>query len=81
MLLIRAARWIASTDLHTIDDDEEDEVTVDDDVHVVPRNDLIDHDTDEDCVCGPTPEPVFRPDGSNSWVYRHHSLDAREKAE
>lgn len=50
-------------------------------VHVVPRNDLIEHDSSEDCACGPTPEAVFRDDGSNGWVYTHHSLDGRERRE
>lgn len=45
-------------------------------VHVMPRNDLIKHDTDEDCICGPDPLCV---DGG--WVYKHHSLDNRELAE
>ena len=47
-------------------------------VHVVPVNDLVDHAVDEDCVCGPTLEPVEREDGSFGWVAVHHSLDGRE---
>lgn len=52
-------------------------------VHVVPVNDLIEHDsdTDEGCPCGPAPEPVFRDDGSCGWVVSHHSLDGRELSE
>ncbi len=47
--------------------------------HVVPINDLIEHETDgSDCVCGPTTEPVPREDGSMGWVISHHSLDGRE---
>lgn len=48
-------------------------------VHVYPRGDLIEHNTDsDDCTCGPVVEPVFREDGSNGWVITHHSLDGRE---
>jgi hypothetical protein len=51
-------------------------------VHVVPVNDLVEHDTDgPDCVCGPTVEPVDRDDGSLGWLVVHHSLDGRERAE
>lgn len=49
-------------------------------VHVVPTSDAIDHH-DDDCPCGPTPEPVIRDDGSCGWVHVHHSLDARERQE
>ncbi|WP_218019272.1 hypothetical protein [Nocardia niwae] len=45
-------------------------------------NDLIDHDIpSDDCVCGPTTEPVPRSDGSTGWVIIHHSLDGREQQE
>ncbi len=51
-------------------------------VHVVPINDLIDHDTDGgDCPCGPETIPVERDDGSFGWVTSHHSLDGRERDE
>jgi hypothetical protein len=49
--------------------------------HVVPVDDLIAHETTEDCVCGPTNEPVPRADGSTAWVIVHHSLDGREHDE
>lgn len=42
-----------------------------------PSGDLIEHDLDEDCVCGPRIEPVKRDDGSIGWVYIHHALDGR----
>lgn len=45
---------------------------IDGDVHVVPVDDLVDHEH-EDCVCGPTVE--FVEDG---WLYVHHALDGRE---
>jgi hypothetical protein len=47
-------------------------------VHVKPRNDLIQHDSTEDCPCGPTAKPVKRADGSIGWVFIHPSLDGRE---
>ncbi len=51
-------------------------------VHVVPVNDLVEHDTDGvECVCGPTTEAVPRDDGSMGWVVTHHSLDGREERE
>ncbi|CAB4906089.1 unannotated protein [freshwater metagenome] len=46
-------------------------------VQVVPMEDLVEHAGD-DCVCGPTTEPVPREDGSIGWVVTHHSLDGRE---
>ena len=55
-----------------------------DTLHVVPVNDLIDHDTatdEPDCVCGPTVERVKRDGGGDSWLLVHHSLDGREKDE
>ena len=51
-------------------------------VHVIPVDDLTDHDTDgDDCPCGPCTEPVTRDDGSVGWVVIHHSLDGRETTE
>lgn len=51
-------------------------------IHVTPVNDLIDHlEYEDDCVCGPTVEPVERDDGSFGWLITHHSLDGREKYE
>lgn len=47
--------------------------------HVFPVNDLVEHETDsDDCVCGPTTEPVETEDGSTNWLVIHHSLDGRE---
>lgn len=45
--------------------------------HVVPINDLVDHELTEDCVCGPATEPVVRDDGSVGWVILHQALDGR----
>jgi hypothetical protein len=51
------------------------------DVHVMPRDDLIEHATSGDCTCGPRTEPVEREDGSMGWLLVHHSLDGRERNE
>ena len=46
-------------------------------LHVVPTNDLIEHETvGDDCACGPRVE--FVPGGP---VIVHHSLDGRELRE
>lgn len=50
------------------------------DAHVVPNGDLIEHATNGDCPCGPTPQLVDTPNG-DGWVYVHHSLDGREAHE
>lgn len=49
-------------------------------LHVRPINDLIEH-KDGECPCGPDIEAVFRNDGSNGWLYIHHSLDGKERNE
>ena len=49
--------------------------------HVVPVEDLIEHETTDDCPCGVRTEPVVRADGSVGWLHVHHSLDGREAAE
>lgn len=54
--------------------------TVMDTVHVLPVNDLIEHEL-EDCPCGPQLEPVFDADGSCGWLISHQSLDGRENHE
>ena len=50
-------------------------------VHTIPTDDLVEHEAKEDCVCGPTCDPIEREDGSISYVWVHHSLDNREEAE
>ncbi|WP_350347247.1 hypothetical protein ABIQ69_11460 [Agromyces sp. G08B096] len=48
-------------------------------VHFVPDGDLIEHDiTSDDCVCGPTTQPVEWDDGTTGWLVTHASLDGRE---
>lgn len=44
--------------------------------HVVPVDDLVDHDLNDDCVCGPT---ITFEEGAP--VVVHHSLDGREATE
>lgn len=50
-------------------------------VHVCPDQDVVAHDLDEDCVCGPRAEPVPGIDGFIGWMHVHHSLDGREAHE
>ena len=47
-------------------------------LHVHPLGDLIEHQMDAACPCGPRQEPVKREDGSVGWLVVHHSLDGRE---
>lgn len=53
------------------------------DLHVVPVDDLVEHDTSIDaaCVCVPTDTPVEQEDGTIRWLAVHHSLDGRELSE
>lgn len=52
-------------------------------VHVMPIDDLIEHECDEegDCHCGPEVRPVEREDGSIAWLYVHNALDGRDLEE
>jgi hypothetical protein len=50
-------------------------------LHVVPLNDLIEHDTTGTCTYGPTDQPMKRDDGSVGWLTIHHSIDGREANE
>lgn len=49
--------------------------STDDLIHVVPLNDLREHETSIACWCHPTP------DEEEPCVIVHHSLDQREKYE
>lgn len=49
--------------------------------HVVPTDDLIEHELNDDCPCGPESTLVSRDDGSTGWVVAHNSLDGRELVE
>ena len=50
-------------------------------LHVHPLGDLIEHQMDDGCPCGPEQQPVRREDGSVGWLTVHHSLDGREQDE
>ena len=50
-------------------------------MHVIPVRDMIEHVSNDDCLCGPTEVPIERDDGSVGWVTMHHSLDGREASE
>jgi len=43
-------------------------------VHVIPVDDLIDHENSDECPCKPRTEPVERDDGSYGWVVVHTKL-------
>ena len=47
-------------------------------LHVMPVGDHVGHVPDDDCVCGPTLEPVERQDGSIGWLHVHHPLAVEE---
>lgn len=65
------ARWLCTTDDHAHH------------VHVIPIDDLVEHDRDDDgdCVCGPELEPCPRADGTIAWLITHASADGRELSE
>lgn len=53
-------------------------------LHVVPVNDLVEHDTttdQPDCICGPQTQLTPRADGSDGWILIHAALDNRETGE
>lgn len=50
-------------------------------LHVIPRLDDLVHTETPKCVCGPGVKHVECADGSDGWLYIHHSLDGREKTE
>lgn len=54
---------------------------IDGSTHVVPVNDLVEHDLTDSCLCGPASRSVLRDDGSMGWVTVHASLDGREQKE
>lgn len=47
-----------------------------DEAHVIPQDDMIEHEESEDCICMPGIEIV-----NEAWLYVHHSLDGRELQE
>lgn len=51
-------------------------------VHVLPRNDLVAHDADETCVCGPLIDPVLDDDERVAgFIVIHAALDGRDHAD
>lgn len=51
-----------------------------DSLHCIPVDDLIEHEANEGCLCGPSVMPVEQ-DGAIGWILLHHSLDGREFSE
>lgn len=47
-------------------------------LHVIPVDDVIEHERHHDCPCAPTAEPVEREDGSTGWQLVHRALDGRD---
>jgi hypothetical protein len=43
-------------------------------LHIVPAQDVVDHEPSSHCICGPTAQPVRCRDGSDAWLYLHHRL-------
>ena len=50
-------------------------------LHIVPLGDVVERATTDDCVCGPTDQPVKQEDGSVRWLVVHHSADGSEAFE
>lgn len=50
----------------------------DDNWHTIPINDWIEHETTEDCPCGPQVEIITHDDAPDSHMYYHAALDGRE---
>lgn len=50
------------------------------DTHLIPDHDLIDHQPDEHCICGPTHRSDMS-SGELRWNVWHHSLNGREDDE
>lgn len=46
-------------------------------MHIRPVGDLIEHELTEECACGPQVEHL----AEREWAYVHHSLDGRELLE
>lgn len=48
-------------------------------LHIIPDNDLVDHEPTRDCVCGPATDITHGDDGEQQWIITHHALDNREQ--
>jgi hypothetical protein len=46
-------------------------------VHVIPVDDLVEHEETTTCICGPVVRRLYCDDGSLSTSVTHHPLDAR----
>lgn len=85
-LLQRFAAWlvtVAYNDEDTTNEAADIDLDGADYVHVMPINDLVEHELDDDgdCPCGPEAQPVERKDGTIGWVYVHNALDGRDLEE
>lgn len=85
-LLKRFAAWlvaVAHNDKYIINEDTDVDLDSADYVHIMPINDLVEHewDDDGDCPCGLDVQPVERDDGTIAWVYVHNALDGRDLEE
>lgn len=85
-LLKRFAAWlvtIAYNNKYIINEDIDVDLDGADYVHIMPINDLVEHewDNDGDCPCGLDVQPVEREDGTIAWVYMHNALDGRDLEE
>lgn len=49
--------------------------------HVMPVGDIVEHEPDELCICGPTGSERTLVLGRLKWLFVHHSLDGREQTE
>jgi hypothetical protein len=50
-------------------------------LHIIPVDDLIEHEAGGGCPCGPRLKTVTSHDGSVGHVVKHHPLDGRVKRE
>lgn len=53
-------------------------------LHVVPRGDLVEHDTateEASCACGPAVEHCTYDHAPDGWLVVHHALDGRDTEE
>lgn len=85
-LLKRFAAWlvaVAYSDKYIINEDTDTDLDGADYVHIMPINDLVEHewDDDGDCPCGLDVQPIEREDGTIAWVYVHNALDGRDLEE
>jgi hypothetical protein len=56
-------------------------IEIEDVVHVVPEDDLKEHDLSASCECSPKCEEGGTCDDAVHWMVTHHSYDRREENE